>query len=192
MLVLMARPRSEEKRIALLEAATRVFMTHGLSAPTSLIAKEAGVANGTLFTYFETKSELVQQLYLELKSEMASASFQGHSQEKELRDQFLNVWSNGMNWATSHPDKIRVVSMLVVSEDVTAEIQHQASEFMQRVDALLEQIRAQGPLRDVPMAFVSEIMSSLASTTMSFMINDPENAQEHCKTGFEAFWRVIA
>jgi AcrR family transcriptional regulator len=29
------------------------------------IAKEAGVANGSLFTYFETKADLFNQLYLQ-------------------------------------------------------------------------------------------------------------------------------
>ena len=48
--------------------------TQGLSAPTAGIAKEAGVANGSLFTYFETKTDLFNQLYLELKIEMASTA----------------------------------------------------------------------------------------------------------------------
>ena len=70
----MSRPKSDEKRSAILEAATRIIVTQGLSAPTAGIAKEAGVANGSLFTYFETKAELFNQLYVELKAEMASAT----------------------------------------------------------------------------------------------------------------------
>jgi AcrR family transcriptional regulator len=51
----MPRPKSDAKRSAILQAATRFIVAHGLSAPTMGIAKEAGVANGSLFTYFETK-----------------------------------------------------------------------------------------------------------------------------------------
>jgi AcrR family transcriptional regulator len=40
-------------------AATRVIAAQGLSAPTAVIAREAGVANGSLFTYFETKADLI-------------------------------------------------------------------------------------------------------------------------------------
>ncbi|MGA3213836.1 MAG: TetR family transcriptional regulator, partial [Terriglobales bacterium] len=54
----MARPRSEDKRNAPMAAATRVIVIHGLRAPTALIAQEAGVFNGSLFTYFETKTDL--------------------------------------------------------------------------------------------------------------------------------------
>ena len=50
----MARPKSEDKRNAILDAATRVFAERGLTAaPTSEISKQAGVAEETLFTYFE-------------------------------------------------------------------------------------------------------------------------------------------
>lgn len=58
----MARPKSDEKRNAILEAATRVIVAQGLSAPTAGIAKEADIANGSLFTYFETKADLFNHL----------------------------------------------------------------------------------------------------------------------------------
>ena len=45
----MARPRSEDKHQALLEAATEIVASHGLAAPTAQIARRAGVAEGTLF-----------------------------------------------------------------------------------------------------------------------------------------------
>src|ERR1700679_3730761 len=70
----MARPLSDEKRSALMRAATRVIVTQGLGAQTAVIAREAGVASGSLFTYFETKKVLFNELYLELKEEMASAA----------------------------------------------------------------------------------------------------------------------
>jgi AcrR family transcriptional regulator len=63
----VARPRSDEKRADILAAAGRVIGDFGPSAPTARIAKEAGVAEGTIFIYFDTKDELLNELYLELK-----------------------------------------------------------------------------------------------------------------------------
>ena len=45
----MSRPKSDEKRSAILEAATRIIVTQGLSGPTAGIAKEAGVAKPRVF-----------------------------------------------------------------------------------------------------------------------------------------------
>ena len=99
----MPRPRSDEKRIALLEAATRIIVTQGLSAPTAGIAKEAGVPNGSLFTYFETKTELLNQLYLELKGEMAATALKGLPSNAADRERFFRVWQNWTNWAVKFP-----------------------------------------------------------------------------------------
>ena len=81
----MPRPKSDEKRNAILEAATRVIVSQGLSAPTAGIAKEAGIANGSLFTYFATKAGLFNHLYLALKAEMASAALKGPPEDAEPR-----------------------------------------------------------------------------------------------------------
>ncbi|MCT2736163.1 helix-turn-helix transcriptional regulator, partial [Salmonella enterica subsp. enterica serovar Heidelberg] len=55
----MARPKSEDKKQALLEAATQAIAQSGIAASTAVIARNAGVAEGTLFRYFATKDELI-------------------------------------------------------------------------------------------------------------------------------------
>lgn len=66
----MARPKSEDKKQALLEAATAAFAQSGIAASTALIARNAGVAEGTLFRYFATKDDLLNALYLHLKQDL--------------------------------------------------------------------------------------------------------------------------
>lgn len=190
-MISMARPRSEDKRNAIMAAATRVIVTQGLSAPTATIAQEAGVANGSLFLYFETKAELFNQLYLELKTGMASAALEGLPAEADLREQVFHVWSNWMGWAVSNPEKRRALAQLGVSDEITPANRSEAHKAMAGIAALLERIRAHNPIHDASMDFVGAIMNSLAETTMDFMISDPANADKHCKAGFDALWRVI-
>jgi len=187
----MARPKSEDKRNAIMAAATRVIVTHGLSAPTALIAKEAGVPNGSLFTYFETKADLFNQLYLELKAGMASAALEGLPAEAELRDQMFHLWSNWMTWAVENPEKRRALTQLGVSDEITPASRTAGHKTMARLGELMERSRANGPLRNAPMAFVAAMMTSLAEATMDFMILDTTDAKKHCKAGFDALWRVV-
>jgi AcrR family transcriptional regulator len=65
-----ARIKSPEKRSAILQAAVREIAEVGLGAPTAKIARRAGLATGTLFTYFANKEKLLNELYLELKIEV--------------------------------------------------------------------------------------------------------------------------
>ena len=141
----MPRPKSDEKRSAILEAATRIIVTQGLSAPTAGIAKEAGVANGSLFTYFETKTDLFNQLYLELKIEMASAAMKDLPARAEPREQLLHLWQHWMNWAVSYPEKRQALAQLGVSEEITLETRAAAHKTMAGVARLLEQHSRQRP-----------------------------------------------
>lgn len=69
----MARPKSEDKKQALLEAATQAIAQSGIAASTAVIARNAGVAEGTLFRYFATKDELINTLYLHLKQDLCQS-----------------------------------------------------------------------------------------------------------------------
>ena len=188
----MSRPRSDEKRTALLEAATRTIVTQGLSAPTAGIAKEAGVANGSLFTYFETKSDLYNQLYLGLKADMAGAALKDLDSGKELREQLFHIWQRWMAWAVSCPEKRRALALLDVSAEITPDTRAAAHKTMADVAGLLEEIRVRGPMRKSPMGFVVAIMNSIAEATIAMMAQDAVHAKKRCNDGFEALWRAVA
>jgi AcrR family transcriptional regulator len=57
------RRDAQRNRDALLEAARVSFAQVGLEAPLDQIAKDAGLANGTLYRHFATRLDLVQALY---------------------------------------------------------------------------------------------------------------------------------
>ena len=61
---------------------------------------ESGVSNGSLFTYFETKADLMNQLYLDLKAELASVSVTGLPVKGDLRQQAFHMWSQSTRWAS--------------------------------------------------------------------------------------------
>src|ERR1700759_1970203 len=126
----MARPKSDDKRSAIMAAATRIIAAQGLSAPTAAIAKEAGVSNGALFTYFETKADLLNALYLDLKTEMAAASLAGLPTKANIRKQSQHMWTQSLAWATAAPHKRRALSALNVSPEITAASKQKGHQVM--------------------------------------------------------------
>jgi AcrR family transcriptional regulator len=187
----VARPRSEERRDAIMAAATRVVASQGLGAPTATIAKEAGISNGSLFTYFDTKAELLNALYLELKGELGSAALQGVPVDSDMRAQMLQVWRNWLHWTVFSPEKRRALKHLSVSEDITPQTREAANRLTAGIAAYIERSRMNGPMRDEPIAFVGSLINSMSEATIDFMILDPANAERHAMTAFEAIWRVI-
>ncbi len=61
------KTRREERRRAILDAAMKIFSAKGYSAATiRAIAREAGVAEGTIYLYFSGKRDLLLGLYRSL------------------------------------------------------------------------------------------------------------------------------
>ncbi|WP_249780926.1 TetR/AcrR family transcriptional regulator [Bradyrhizobium sp. dw_78] len=175
-----------------MSAAIRIIASQGLGAATAAIAQEAGVSNGSLFTYFETKADLFNQLYLELKAETAAAALDGLPAGSDIRKQTFHMWSQWLRWATSYPEKRRTLAHLSVSDDITPESRQAGHQTMAGIAKLLERSRENGPMRDVPLGFVVALMNALADATIDFTINDPANAHKHSMTAFDALWRMLA
>jgi AcrR family transcriptional regulator len=119
-----------------MSAAIRVIAARGLGAPTATIAKEAGVSNGSLFTYFETKADLLNQLYVGLKTEMGAAALAGLPIDGDIREQMLHVWTHWLRWATSCPEKRRTLAHLGGSDDINLESHQTASRTMTGIASL--------------------------------------------------------
>lgn len=92
--------QSVDKKKEILAAALRLFAVNGFHAtPTSKIAKEAGVANGTLFHYYATKEDLIVSLYLDIKQRM-SAYVEAHANDgAAVKDKFRNQYVQVLLWS---------------------------------------------------------------------------------------------
>ena len=187
----MARPRSDDKRSAILSAAIRIIASQGLGAPTAMIAKEASVSNGSLFTYFETKTELLNRIYVELKSEMAATALDELPIKEETREQMLHMWSRWLRWSISFPEKRRALAHLDVSDEITPASRQAARQAMSGIAKLLENGRAQGAMRDAPLGLVVGLITALANAAVDFIIADQANADQHTQATFNALWRMI-
>ena len=187
----MARPLSEEKRTAILEATAEVVAMLGVSAPTAKIAKEAGVAEGTLFTYFANKDELLNRLYLELKMDLCGAMMTGYPAGKSLIVRNRHVWDRFIGWGSAHPLKRRAMRQLAVSDRITEESKKLVGDAFGEFDDMMRECAADGAMRHQPPSFVSAILSAIADTTMDFIMREPAQAKRYTKAGFDAFWNAV-
>ena len=72
----LTRTSTGDKRKLILEAAVKVFARSGFNAATvNEVAQEAGIANGTVYLYFKTKTELfIQTIKDVIKSKLQQIS----------------------------------------------------------------------------------------------------------------------
>lgn len=86
---------------------------HG--TPTSKIAQEAGVANGTLFHYYKTKDELVLGLYNSIKNELAAALAGIVHESDFITPKFKNVFIHTIYWALNNKEKFYYLQQFYLS-----------------------------------------------------------------------------
>lgn len=77
----------KDKRTAIIKAALKLFTERGFQGTsTAQISKDAGVATGTLFNYFPTKEDLINNLYFEVKGELSLSIGKGIAIESNYQD----------------------------------------------------------------------------------------------------------
>jgi AcrR family transcriptional regulator len=189
----MARPRSEDKRNAILDAATRLFAERGLTAaPTSEISKLAGVAEGTLFTYFKTKDDLINALYREIKLELADAMMSDFPRKKNIRTKLRHVWDRYVNWGIANSRQRKVLAQLTVSEALTKESRDAGSAPFVEFQAMIRDAIEQRVFRnDVPVELISKSLAALVEATIDLTESNRAKAKQYRDSGFQMFWAGI-
>jgi AcrR family transcriptional regulator len=173
----MARVKSPEKRTAILRAAVHEIARAGLGAPTARIARRAGVAAGTLFTYFPNKEELLNELYVELKGEVYTRINTNFPHKGSLERRARHIWSSVLDWAIEFPEKRKVSAQLNVSDLITPETRARTGAQRGTVDETLSELGTRGALRGLPAGFATATMSAMQEATMEFIAKQPKRAR---------------
>lgn len=189
----MARLKSEDKRNAILEAATRLFAERGLTAaPTSEISKQAGIAEGTLFTYFETKDDLINALYREIKLELAGAMMSDFPRKKKVGIRLRHVWDRYLNWGIANSKQRKALAQLTVSEALTKESRDAGgAPFVEFQGMIRDGIEQRVFRNDVPVELISKTLTALVEATIDLTLANPSKAKQYRESGFEMFWAGI-
>jgi AcrR family transcriptional regulator len=189
----VARPKSEDKRNAILDAAIRLFAERGLTAaPTSEISKRADVAEGTLFTYFKTKDDLINSLYREIKLELADAMMSDFPRRKNVRTRLRHVWDRYVSWGIANPRQRKVLAQLQVSEVLTKESRDAGSAPFVEFQTMIREAIAERVFRnDLPVEVVSKSLAALVEATIDLTVSNPSKAKNYRDSGFQMFWAGV-
>ncbi|MGG1550744.1 TetR/AcrR family transcriptional regulator [Paenibacillus ferrarius] len=88
----MTSSKKPDKYYAILEGAMKVFAEHGFhKSQVSRIAKEAGVADGTIYLYFKKKEDILTSLFQEKLGELVAKFNQEITPEMSAKEALYKV-----------------------------------------------------------------------------------------------------
>lgn len=188
----MARPLSDDKRDAILASAAELVAVLGTGAPTAKIARGARVAEGTLFTYFASKDDLLNQLFLDIEKELAEAMLADLPAGAGPRERARHVWDRLIDWSAANPARLKALRQLKVSDRINAESRRCGEGLFDGLRRLLEETLAGHAGTDQSPAYIGAILDAIAQATLEFIAREPRKHEEHRARGFETFWKAVA
>ncbi len=184
-----------DKQKELLAAALKLFVEFGFhGTATSKIAKEAGVANGTLFHYYKTKDDLIMSLYIAIKMQMSDEVEQLIDRNADFKTQFKAQFAGAISWSIAHPDGFNYIqqfynspySAMLKSEEIQQKMAETCFQIQHAVDTKI--------LKSLPVDYIFTIVSSHTFGLNQYLKNNSfsENEQKQIiSDSFEMIWEML-
>lgn len=183
-----------DKRQAILDTALRLFVENGFhGTPTSRIAKEAGVATGTLFHYFKTKEELINTLYLEVKDDMMIVLTKDFNKHETIKAKMKQVFLNSINWAANKPNQQLFFMQYSHSPFIDQLTKKQGLQRFSSVFEIIDLGKKTEVLKNIPTEMLFEIAQGLINGAIKYFMSNKEemNNKSKLEDAFSTFWDGI-
>ncbi|MBU6342833.1 MAG: TetR/AcrR family transcriptional regulator [Bacteroidetes bacterium] len=121
------------------QAALKLIVERGLyDAPISLIAKEAQVPVGSVYTYYESKEILVNEIYRNAKRDMSQHVFASVPPDLPIKEEMAIYWVRAVRYGVSNPNAFYFMEQLTNSPHISPLSQEQVRGEFVRVFQVLE------------------------------------------------------
>ena len=116
-----------------------------------MIADKAEVSAGTIYRYFDSKDDLITQLYLEIKREVGKALLAGYSEELSLRERFRTLWLNMLHYYMYHPQETAFLEQFINSPYMNAEVKEAYAEDYEPLIRFFQYAFQEGVFKEMPL-----------------------------------------
>jgi len=190
---MIKKERIKDKRSALLNATLTLVHNNGFhDAPMAKIAKLAGVAPATIYLYFENKQDLVNKLYLEVKSSFSRCAFKNFDDKLPVKKGFEIIWHNIAEYKLN---KIKEATFLSQCDNTPMIDEEFRKEGLKHLQPLLN-LWERGKSEDIIKPLSPYILYSFTIYPLSFLMAMQERKiytlnKEMLNETFQAAWDAI-
>lgn len=123
----------ETKKQQIMQAALKVFASQGFNGATiNMIAKEAGIAKGLLYSYYESKEKLLGELLTFGMQKAASFLSEDAGGKLETKKEFATSLRKMIQLFLEEADFWRLYTMLALQPHIAEKFRKEAMEFLQQ------------------------------------------------------------
>jgi len=161
----------EDKEKKILQGALKLFVEKGIdNTSTSLISKEAGVAAGTLYLYFENKEDLINKLYISVFKEIMDLIDSDSSKPYLSFDYLEKLWMDGVEWEVNNLNKYNFILQFRSSPYFTGNIKAIFTEQEKKFIKLIKGSIKNKKFKDLPPDYIFELIFTHFSYTVCYIV----------------------
>ncbi len=187
------RSQLKDKERAVLEATLELINNSGFHASSmSKIAKMANVAPATIYLYFENKQDLINKLYMQIKSEMSHYAFQNYDKKLSVKEGFRLIWNNIAHYKTTHVKEAMFLSICDISPMIDEDTKGKGLQHLQPLIDLCERGQKEGVLKDYSLY----LLYAFAVNPLSYLVAKNQDKEfvldkNVLKKAYEMAWDSI-
>lgn len=190
----MIRKLAADKRESFLNAALKLFVANGVqNTSTAAIAKEAGTAAGTLFLYFPTKQDLINELVLRIGREQSQYIKTLLDPSLSVRDLFFTIWSGCIRWFLDHLEAYEFNQQVRDTDWVDQATVRESAKFFDYFYDAIKTGLDEGALKPYPIEVIGGFLYQDIVAVMNILRgqSSPKKQSEAIQMGFDIFWDGI-
>ena len=191
---IMIRKLAPDKSEKFLDAALKLFVANGVqNTSTAAIAKEAGTASGTLFLYFPTKQDLINELVLKISRDQSDYMKRLLDPSFSVRDTFFTIWSGCIRWFLENMDAYEYNQQVRDSGLVEEAVVQESGKFLSYFYNAIQKGLEEGVIKPYPVDLIGGFLYQDIVAVMNLLRTqlNPDKQEEALQLGFEIFWNGI-
>ncbi|HAS43216.1 MAG TPA: TetR/AcrR family transcriptional regulator [Microscillaceae bacterium] len=189
----MARPRDTNKIDLIYKAALNLVVKIGyVELKMSDVAKEAGIATGTLYIYFGNKEDLINKLYLHLKKQNTQEIVSKYKAEDGFFINFKRVWYQYLEISSRDSHQMIFLEQYFRSPYLREETKQQTEALLAPIIELIVAGQEQGLVKEVPAdILLSYLIGAVNEIVKVHFDKNQKMTQATIDACFEMSWHSI-
>lgn len=184
---------NNSKREAILNSTLELVKSHGFhGAPMSQIAKNANVAAGTIYHYFDSKETLIIELYIRTKEMLSEAILKDDDEKQSYKDRFFRFMRNNYNFYVENESSMLFLEQYINSPFAKNYPERESDLFVNKVIPFFELGIQSNYFKDIDPRLLGPTIRGTLVAAASFRLSEHMvYSEEDINTVIQIIWDGI-
>lgn len=183
----------KDKKNIVLESTLELISEQGIySTSMSQIAKHANIAVGTIYLYFPNKEDLINSLYISIKTNLADYVFKNYLEDKSIEERFFSLFKNIIDYFIKHPKEFSFIEQYGNSSMIPSNIKEEVIDVFKKANNLFKKAYEEKIIKNLPIEMlIALIDGAIFSIVRLYLKGDIEISEDDINSGINAIWDLI-